>query len=646
MRWLIALKPLVGVVWFALLVLPWFLAILCRAGDSLLRRVGRRRHARQGRSARRSATARRPAIYFAAVLADLLAGRDARGAGGAGGVGGAARAPVQVPAGLAGAVAGSCSSSSITKLPHYVLPLYPAIAILIAGVVDAPAVVARADWLERGRSGGSRLSVLRSGSRAIVAPIMIAPAVRAAGLADHRRRRLSWAFSLGASTRPTAPSNRCCARWRAALLIAIAIFSLILPSLRPAVPEREPRARPARQRLRATGRGSAGYHEPSLVFLAGTVDAAHRRGRGRRFLRGGDCRFAFVEARQERSFAQRAEAIGLALHARGRASTASIYSTGSRGHDRGLSLGKPAMSVTGGLKPGGGARHARGRDGAAPTCRNGSASDSARPARGAAAAAWPWRAPLRLALGAAVVTGLVAGTMRCARCLGGQRGAAPAAVAHTCFDEFTDFGKSSWFLIPTGVALLAFAALASPALPRHVPRLVLAALSVRIGFVFLAVGLPGLVVAIVKRLIGRARPLVGGERRPIPLSAVRLERRICEPAVRARHHRIRSRGRARRAVAAAASAAVDLRGRHRGEPGRADGAPSRAMCSPAPSSAWSARCWFATGSRRAGSASCSSADGRFARCRGRRSPASKGLPGSLSPHKKLAPFDQTVGPTA
>ena len=29
------------------------------------------------------------------------------------------------------------------------------------------------------------------------------------------------------------------------------------------------------------------------------------------FLRGGECRFAFVEARQERSFAQRAEALGL-----------------------------------------------------------------------------------------------------------------------------------------------------------------------------------------------------------------------------------------------------------------------------------------------------------------------------------------------
>ena len=33
-RWLLALKPLVGIVWLALLVLPWFLAIVGRAGDT------------------------------------------------------------------------------------------------------------------------------------------------------------------------------------------------------------------------------------------------------------------------------------------------------------------------------------------------------------------------------------------------------------------------------------------------------------------------------------------------------------------------------------------------------------------------------------------------------------------------------------
>jgi undecaprenyl-diphosphatase len=50
---------------------------------------------------------------------------------------------------------------------------------------------------------------------------------------------------------------------------------------------------------------------------------------------------------------------------------------------------------------------------------------------------------------------------------------------------------------------------------------VLAALGARFGFVFLAIGLPGLFVSIVKRLIGRARPFVGGHEDPfayVPLA--------------------------------------------------------------------------------------------------------------------------------
>lgn len=73
------------------------------------------------------------------------------------------------------------------------------------------------------------------------------------------------------------------------------------------------------------------------------------------------------------------------------------------------------------------------------------------------------------------------------------------------FSEITDFGKSHWFLVPTGLALIAAAAVLSPALGRTA-HLVLLSVTVRIGFVFLAIGLPSLAVTIGKRLIGRARP--------------------------------------------------------------------------------------------------------------------------------------------
>jgi membrane-associated phospholipid phosphatase len=77
------------------------------------------------------------------------------------------------------------------------------------------------------------------------------------------------------------------------------------------------------------------------------------------------------------------------------------------------------------------------------------------------------------------------------------------------FYEITDFGRSGWVLVPTGAVIALLALVASPALD-HMTRGVLAAIATRVGFVFLAVGVPGLFVAIVKRFIGRVRPSSAG----------------------------------------------------------------------------------------------------------------------------------------
>jgi membrane-associated phospholipid phosphatase len=79
------------------------------------------------------------------------------------------------------------------------------------------------------------------------------------------------------------------------------------------------------------------------------------------------------------------------------------------------------------------------------------------------------------------------------------------------FDQITDFGKSGWFLWPLGVLLLVLAAL--PRLP-HMPQLVLTAVMVRVGFLFVAIGVPGLFVNVVKHIFGRARPGVSGSLDP------------------------------------------------------------------------------------------------------------------------------------
>jgi len=85
------------------------------------------------------------------------------------------------------------------------------------------------------------------------------------------------------------------------------------------------------------------------------------------------------------------------------------------------------------------------------------------------------------------------------------------------FGKITDFGRSGWFLWPVGLILVGLAALTRPGLGRVV-NLVAAALVVRLGFIFLAIAIPGLAVAIVKRLIGRARPSDFGPFHYVPLS--------------------------------------------------------------------------------------------------------------------------------
>jgi len=80
------------------------------------------------------------------------------------------------------------------------------------------------------------------------------------------------------------------------------------------------------------------------------------------------------------------------------------------------------------------------------------------------------------------------------------------------FDSITDYGKSGYVLWPLGLVFLVLAAL--PPLGLRMQQRVLAAIMVRVGFLFTAVALPGLFDTTIKRLIGRARPLVGGSLDP------------------------------------------------------------------------------------------------------------------------------------
>ena len=124
-----------------------------------------------------------------------------------------------------------------------------------------------------------------------------------------------------------------------------------------------------------------------------------------------------------------------------------------------------------------------------------------------------WRAPRYLGIGAVVAIGVVVAAMLIAdaSAVGLTKRLPEPLVA--AFDRLTDFGKSVYFLVPIALLLVAMAVLASPMLT-HMSRRVLAAIAVRLGFLFVAIALPGLVFTIVKRVIGRARPLVEGSADP------------------------------------------------------------------------------------------------------------------------------------
>ena len=92
------------------------------------------------------------------------------------------------------------------------------------------------------------------------------------------------------------------------------------------------------------------------------------------------------------------------------------------------------------------------------------------------------------------------------RAITAARALSPDFIAAT--RVFTDLGKVGWFLIPLPALMIAICLL-----PARLPReaqATFAAIFARAAFVSLAIGIPYGFNAILKSLIGRARPFVGG----------------------------------------------------------------------------------------------------------------------------------------
>ena len=168
-RWLLALRPLAGVAWLVLLVLPWFVAIYIKAGDSfLVDSVGEDMFAKitGGQETHGAPPGTYLLLFFATFWpASMLAGLAAPA------IWRERRSPAArfllawlVPSWIV-------FEAVMTKLPHYVLPLYPAIAILIAGAVEKH-VLSQRPWLVRGTMWWFLVPVIASIALVIAAVVI------------------------------------------------------------------------------------------------------------------------------------------------------------------------------------------------------------------------------------------------------------------------------------------------------------------------------------------------------------------------------------------------------------------------------------------------------------------------------------------
>jgi 4-amino-4-deoxy-L-arabinose transferase-like glycosyltransferase len=304
--WLWQLRPVWGLMWTLVLVLPWFILIVLRSGDSFFTNsiggdmLGKLAGSQESHGAP-------PGLYFLLFWVTFWPGSALAGLA-APAIWRARREPGAqfllawlVPSWLVFELV-------ITKLPHYVLPLYPAIAILIVGAQERR-VLSRTPWIVRGTGWWFGIPVLICVGLIVLAIALTLQPVFSA-----------WPFAAGAmifglfawwlyddNEAERSLLNGVAASW----FLGVVAYGIVLPSLTPVFPSVE-LARALRN-VQCVGPQAAavGYQEPSLVFMTGTSTVLTDGSGAADFLGQGSCRFALVEARQERAFAQRAEAIGL-----------------------------------------------------------------------------------------------------------------------------------------------------------------------------------------------------------------------------------------------------------------------------------------------------------------------------------------------
>src|ERR1700756_2633253 len=302
--WLWRLRPVCGLMWTLVLVLPWFIAIFWRAGDTFFTNsIGGDMLSKLAAQESHGAP---PGTYLLLFWVTFWPGAPLAGMA-APAVWRARREPGAqfllawlIPSWIVFELV-------LTKLPHYVLPLYPAIAILTVGALERRVLLC--SWLVRRAAWGVAVPALAD-VVALVGGIMLThqpvfPALPILAASMIFGLIAWWMFEDSRAERSLLNGVL------AAMFLSIGVYGIVLPSLTTGFPSAEI-ARALRNVVCVGPKAAAaGFHEPSLVFMTGTSTLLTDGSGAADFLGQGRWRFALVEARSERSFAQRAEAIGL-----------------------------------------------------------------------------------------------------------------------------------------------------------------------------------------------------------------------------------------------------------------------------------------------------------------------------------------------
>lgn len=162
-----------------------------------------------------------------------------------------------------------------TKLPQYILPVYPAVLLALAWAIVTGQMAQPLDrgwkrWLDRLTLAGHFVATLALAGAAVALPIVLTGAFSWAGLAAGIAALTGGALASGIALRPAA-TRRLYGAAGAAGVMAVLLFTFVIPSLTPvwlspAIAQAFRAERPCPDSVLA----SAGYTEPSLVFLAGT----------------------------------------------------------------------------------------------------------------------------------------------------------------------------------------------------------------------------------------------------------------------------------------------------------------------------------------------------------------------------------------